>query len=382
MPHVRVMALLRIVHRWLGLALAAVVCVVAASGGLLLLRDPYYRAVYPTLRTPISAAQIDARAAVLTDIESRWQHEGIQLVKFPRPELNAFQVWLRDGTEAFVDPLTGAVIDRWRWSTSAPAFLFELHAHLLVEPSGTIVNGVASLVLIFMALTGVVLWWPARQNAFRLRGIIPRGTTARELLRSHAAVGAIAALPILVFAVTGAGIVFYEPTARAMSRLFDSRAPEQPDARVAPREEPTRAWSLLLSRLDETFPDGRTVFYYPGNRDNARLLFRKQLPGEWHPNGRSYIVMDPYTTDVVQAVDARAQGAGTRAMHALYPVHAAKVGGPMMVALAALASLALTWLAAGGVWTYASRWIVARSAHRARVEKADRAHAQRSATIT
>jgi uncharacterized iron-regulated membrane protein len=351
---------LRVLHRWLGLLLAVIVCAVAASGGLLLLRDPYYRVVYPTLQHPITSETAAGRAEILTRLESRWHTEGIRLVKFPRPGVNAFQVWLGDGSEAFVDPQTGALIDRWHWSDRLPAFLFELHAHLLAEPNGTVVNGFAALLVVFMGLTGIVLWWPGRRAAFRLRGAIPRKSTPGELLRSHAAVGALGLLPILAFAGTGAAIVFYEPTARVMSALLDTRAPEEPSARVTPREAPGRPWAEILAALDGTFPEGETVFYYPGTSTNARLMFRKRLPGEWHPNGRSYVLVDPYTAGVVQAIDARMQGAGTRIMHAMYPVHAAKVGGLTMVASGAFAALALTWLASGGAWSYLARRIVIR----------------------
>jgi uncharacterized iron-regulated membrane protein len=84
-------------------------------------------------------------------------------------------------------------------------------------------------------------------------------------------------------------------------------------------------------------------------------MFRKRLPGEWHPNGRSYVLIDPYSAAVVQAIDAREQGMGTRVMHAIYPVHAAKAGGPAMIGAAALAALALTWLGIGGVWVWVAR---------------------------
>jgi len=360
------MAFLRALHRWLGLLLAAIVFVVATSGGLLLLRDPYYRAVYPRLRAPISADQAGARAAILTEIESRWQTEGVRLVKFPRSGINAFQVWLGDESEAFVEPHGGGLIDRWHWWERLPAFLFELHAHLLVERSGTVINGVTALFVVFMALTGTVLWWPGRHGAFRLRGAILRHTTPGDLLRSHAAVGALALVPVVLFAATGAAIVFYEPVADVMSGLLDARPPAEPEARVTPRETPPRPWAAILAALDGTFPDGETVFFYPGTPTNARLMFRKRLAGEWHPNGRSVVLIDPYTGRVIQAIDARAQGGGTRLMHGIYPVHAAKVGGLALTALAAFTAVALTWLATGGAWAYLGRRAVVM--RRSRVE--------------
>lgn len=349
------MTLLRRLHRWLGLALALIVLAVAASGGLLLLRDPYFRLVYPSVAAPITAAQTAGRAEILTRIESRWRQERVELVKFPQPGVNAYLVWIGDGTQAFVDPVSGDVIDRWSWYERPAALLFELHAHLFADRPGTVVNGIAALFAMFMALTGVVLWWPARRTAFRLRGALPRRTTAADLLRSHAAVGVLAAVPILVFVATGAVMAFYQPTGRVMSRLFDDHAPVTADARVPPKTDATLPWSSLLPVLDRTFADGNTVYYYPGTIDNARLMFRKRLPGEWHPNGRSYIVIEPYTGAVVQAIDARAQGAGTRFMNTIYPLHAATVGGLALDGAGALAAIALVWLAGGGVWSYVAR---------------------------
>ena len=130
------MRLLRVIHRWIGLLLAVIVLAVAVSGGLLLLRDPYFRYAYPILQEPITAEQVRGRDEILTRIESRWQDVGVQLVKFPQPEVNGYLVWLRDGRQAFVDPRSGAVIDEWQWYERPPAFLFELHAHLFAERPG------------------------------------------------------------------------------------------------------------------------------------------------------------------------------------------------------------------------------------------------------
>ena len=361
---------LRIVHRWLGLLLAVVIIAVAASGGLLLLRDPYYRLVYPALAEPITSAQTAARADVLTVTESRWRETGVQLVKFPQPGVNAYLVWLRDGTQAFVDPNTGTVIDHWHWYERLPALLFELHAHLFAERPGTVINGIVALFIVFMVLTGVVLWWPARRGAFRLRNAMPGRMTPADLLRSHAAVGVLAAIPVLVFVVTGAVMAFYQPTARAVSQLLAGRAPLEADAQVPRRNQSILPWGALLPALDGTFPDGDTVYYYPGTGENARLMFRKRLPGEWHPNGRSYIVIDPYTAHVVQAIDARRQDVGTRFMNTIYPVHAASVGGPALDGLGAIAAVALVWLGGVGTWTYVRRRTAARGRARNRDTRA------------
>jgi uncharacterized iron-regulated membrane protein len=346
--------LLRVVHRWTGLALALVLGVVGLSGALLLAKGPYYRAQCPSLAAPLDPAARQGYARVLEALPTHFPGVAITLVKFPQPGMNAFQVWLADGREAFVDPVDGRVIDEWPWAGSVPAFLFELHAHLLGEDAGSVVNGIAALGGLFLGLSGLILWWPRRRQAFRLRGAVLRGWTPGALLRSHAAAGALAALPVVGFTATGAAIVFYDPLDAVMQRLFDARPVETPTARPAPPRPVAVRWPAVLATLDATLPDGPAVFYYPASARNGALTFRKRLDGEWHPNGRSYVLIDPQDGRLLQAIDARAQGAGSRAMYAVYPLHAATVGGPAVVLAAAIAGLGLAWLAVSGVASWAT----------------------------
>jgi uncharacterized iron-regulated membrane protein len=172
------------------------------------------------------------------------------------------------------------------------------------------------------------------------------------LIRAHAASGVLLLVPIAIFSATGAGLVFYERASRVMSAVLDRSPSQVPDAVVPTAPARHRPWSEILEAVQRTLPEAGPSMYYPGAGVNAVLTFRKSLPGEWHPNGRSYVLVDPYTADVVQAIDARRQGAGTRIMHALYPVHAAKVGGAPLILAAIAAALGLVWLAANASWAF------------------------------
>jgi uncharacterized iron-regulated membrane protein len=347
-----VLRLLRRVHQWIGLAIALPTVLVALSGGLLLFRDPYYRAKYPVLERPVTASEESGYADVITAIEARFATPGLRVLRFPRAGFNAFHLYLADGSEALVDPATGSTLARWTWATSAPAFLFDLHAHLLAGATGEIVNGYLALVLVFLGLSGVLLWVPRRRSVFRFRYAVPREATRTAVFRAHGASGVLLVLPVLVFAVTGAGLVFYEQAWEALSAAFDRSTPAAPSAIVRPRPDAKQPWSEILRIATETFPEAGPAMYSPGTPANAVLTFRKSLPGEWHPNGRSYVLIDPYAASVVQAIDAREQGAGTRIVHALYPVHAVKVGGPLFAGAALMAALGLAWLAVGASWSF------------------------------
>ena len=62
-------------HRWVGLALALVLLVVALSGVLLLAKGPYYRWQYPSFGQPIAAQDRAGWPAVLEAITRRFGDE-------------------------------------------------------------------------------------------------------------------------------------------------------------------------------------------------------------------------------------------------------------------------------------------------------------------
>lgn len=343
---------LRLVHRWVGLVLAAVLALVGASGVLLLAKRPYQRARWPRLAAPVAHVDPVAYAEIVEGLGARHPERTLTRLKFPQPGANAFQLWFADEGEALVDAATGATIAEWRSTSDPMAFAFDLHAHLLGGDRGELANGLAALLAVCLALTGGLLWWPRRAGVFRLRHAWPGTIRAGALLRSHAAVGALVGWLVVAFAATGAGLVFDARLAPLASALFDDQAPQRPGAIVQAHAAPRAPWRDILQAVERALPGGTLVYASPGSGDNAVFTFRKRMPGEWHPNGRSYVLVDPYTASVVQVIDARRQGRGTRAMFAIYPIHAATIGGRAMVGVAACAGLALTWLAVSGLWSF------------------------------
>ncbi len=360
------MELLRRLHRWAGLAVGLVLGVVAASGGLLLFEADYHRARHPRLAAAVTPEERAGRGDALERLFAQVPPAEVRVVRFPDDGLNGFELWLADGSQALADPVTGALIERWTWRDSLPGFLFELHAHLLAGRTGHAVNGIVALGGVFFALSGVILWWPGRRSGYRLRRALPRGLGGVEWLRSHAASGVLLSAPLLLFAATGAALVFSAPTARALSALLDRTPPRVPDATVSLQPRPFRPWREVVAAAEAAFGAGEVVMLSPGRGDDAAVRVRKRLPGEWHPNGRSWVVIDPYEARVLQAIDAREQGAGTRLAHAIYPVHAARGTGSALFLPALLGALGGAWLAAGGL---AAWWLRRRASEIAHVAR-------------
>jgi uncharacterized iron-regulated membrane protein len=358
--------LLRRLHRWAGLAVGLVLGIVAASGGLLLFEADYHRARHPRLAAAVTPQERAGRGEAVERLFAQVPPAEVRVVRFPDDGLNGFELWLADGSQALADPVTGVPLERWTWRESLPGFLFELHAHLLAGKTGHVINGVVALGGVFFVLSGAILWWPGRRSGYRLRRAVPRSATGAELLRSHAASGLLLSLPLLLFAATGAALVFSAPTARALSALFDRTPPREPDASVPPQPRPFRPWREIVAAAQAEFGEGEVVMLSPGRGADAAVRVRKRLPGEWHPNGRSWVVIDPYEARVLQAIDAREQGAGTRLAHALYPIHAARGTGSALFVPAAVGALGGAWLAAGGIAAWWLRRRACATAHAGR----------------
>ena len=356
------MKILRLLHRWLGLLVSLVVIAVALSGGILIFHDSILRIAWPGLAHPLQPGQEDAYSAVLAHVEQRFRDPGIQLIKFPDQGMNAFHLWLKDGSEAMVHPSSGDLISRWSWQETWTGVLFELHANLMAGEPGEEVNGYLGLLVLGFVLSGLILWWPQRRT-FRLRFAVPRAMSSAHLVRAHSAIGVIFAAGILLFVLTGVAMVFYRPFMTAITAVLDSAPPMVPVERVEPTDQPVQPWATILDTVTKTFPDGKLVYYIPPRPENAVMTFRKRMPGEWHPNGRSFILLHPYTGEVLQTIDARQQQFGMRLMEKAYPLHASKVGGVPYTFLALCTSGALIALGVLGCLSYGFRIVPRRRKH-------------------
>jgi uncharacterized iron-regulated membrane protein len=235
--------------------------------------------------------------------------------------------------------------------------LFDLHAHLLAGERGEQVGGVIGLLGAFLALTGLVLWWPARRQ-FAVRKLLPHGTSRRALVHWHRDLGVVSTPILLVLMLSGSGLVFYNAAGALLNGLFGDRMHRFaiPAADAGPPVQ--LADAAILRRVAEELPQGRIVFYYPPRDGIGYHEFRMKQPCEMHPNGRSYVYLGA-GGELLEKTDACAMQPGQKALHALYPLHAGKTGGQLYKLLTFLGGLALSALSVGGALAYAKQlgWI-------------------------
>ena len=332
--------ILRTIHAWAGAILSLLLVVLGLTGSLLVFEDDWI-----ALKHPEARAGFAADPAVLGAVAERLEadHPDMRTVNFGGPQLGAHKLYLAENDFGVAAP-DGATLDRWTGPARVEAFVFDLHHHLLAGETGEIVGGVAALAAVLLALTGVVVWAPA-WRATRLR-IWPRSTRRAELVSSHRNLGLITAVPILIFCLTGAGLVFNSQA----RMLLAPDAPEPPPPPAVGSGDID--WPAALVAAQARFPDATVrMASWPAAPGEPALVRLKQ-PGEWHPNGRTRALIDPATSRVVQTSDAQALTRGERLVHAIYPVHAGTVGGWLYEWVTVLSGLALAALGGVGTWSF------------------------------
>ncbi|HYC99491.1 PepSY-associated TM helix domain-containing protein [Brevundimonas sp.] len=334
------MGAIRTVHAWAGAALAVLAIVFGLTGSLLVFEDDWIRASVPAARAPVDldTARLGAALEAIEAAEPR-----VKTVVLPAGVVGAHRLYLPDEGFAYADA-GGAVVERWRGAARAETFVFDLHHELLAGHAGKLVAGGAGLALVLMVLTGMIVWIPAwRATGWRMW---PRSGARRELIGSHRNLGLIFTLPLLLFSLTGAAIVFHGTT----QALLNGGPPPTPPAPAVSQGDID--WTAALTAARARFPDAapRMVSWPAAPGKPATLRMRQ--PGEWHPNGRTTVTIDPATSEVVAAMDANRLGDGLRVYNALYPVHAASVGGWLYELVTVLSGLAMAGLGGVGLWAF------------------------------
>ena len=125
-----------------------------------------------------------------------------------RPDLAVLEN--RNGRIArLFDPYTGADLgDPQPAVVHVLNWFADLHDNLLAGLAGRTVNGIGAFLVLIMAATGAVIWWPGLQNWRRSLRIQPGTRFARLNWDLHSAVGFWSFLFVLIWGISGISLCF------------------------------------------------------------------------------------------------------------------------------------------------------------------------------
>ena len=200
------------VHLWMGIVAGLYVVVVSLSGSAIVLRRELGPLMTKTFaianegRTRLRAEQVRQRARLAYP-----SGEVLDVVE-PRSADWPYAVVLGIGNqrvERLFDPYTGADLgDPHSPLDRVFGWLVDFHDNLLSGLTGRTLNGIGALLLVLLAATGAVIWWPGIQNWRRSTRINWTARPARVNWDLHSAVGFWCYLFILIWGISGICLCF------------------------------------------------------------------------------------------------------------------------------------------------------------------------------
>lgn len=363
---------MRWLHRVLGLTAGLVLIVSGLTGSALVFRAEIDRALNPRLLRVPPAAERAPLQAILDAVARTYPAEPTTRVRMPQRADGTYELWVGAAPTRYVyaDPYReGAILGARRPTEFLTGWIFLLHSRLLSGEAGHAVAGVAALLLVVISASGLVLWWPrggpGAWQRWRAALTVARGAgAARTTYDAHRALGFYASSLLLVAGVTGASLVFNAAFQRAADWITGTAAPPAVASRVPALggRVPSLPADSLLAIAARAQPGGAISYLYLPAAPGQTFRVRQRLVGERHPNGKSFVHLDPATGRVVAVEDGARARRGARLYDVLYPLHIGVLGGWPTRVLAVGTGLSLPLLAASGLvlWRRRARRATAR----------------------
>lgn len=334
-------SLLVTLHLWLGLSLGALLVLIGLSGSAMVFRYELERAFFPALThsKASGAGPLDVCLAAAQAVNPR---KTVRTLRLPVNADGTLE-WLtipigqttkEQATTVYMDPHTCAVLGIRGPRKDVMSFLVNFHHALFLGKNGAYLQTAVALAAIFLAISGLIQWWPKNWAWSRVR---PR-TSARPL---HYAVGFWTMWPLLIIAVTAIYMAWHSDINKALLGEGNVKvaAPAKPgtdakshDDGAAPAKKPSAAMSLpaVMDAARAARPDATWRILTLPQKPKDPFLITYQLPGEYGRTGNNQISLKANTdgTARVTAVsELRQSSPMKRFLTELMQIHYGEFGG-------------------------------------------------------
>jgi uncharacterized iron-regulated membrane protein len=220
----------------------------------------------------------------------------------------------------YIDKYRGNITGEDHFQGKWTQWIYDLHVRLLSGVAGETINGAAALLLVILAATGLVVWWPGVKLWRSGLRIEWRARWRRQNYDLHRLTGFCTSLLLMFVALTGAYFAFpktYE--------AIVAWAANQPSVLLAPRIRvaPARRLSLdaVYATAVQAMPVGETTLFTFPQTKTAPYSVRRMLPGDWRRTGDNLVYLDQYTGHVIRVNYHRDLPVPIRLIRDISPLH-------------------------------------------------------------
>jgi uncharacterized iron-regulated membrane protein len=201
-------------HMWSGIGIGLYVLVISVTGSIVVYRNELYDATTPA---PIVVAKSGARLSddeLKTAATRAYPGYTVADIRNGLDPAQAVTVTLNGGSirkDRLFNPYTGEDLgDSVPLGFRAVSKLLELHDDLLGGTTGRSINGVGALLLIVLAVSGIVVWWPGIKTWRRSLTVHRNVGWRRFMWDLHSMVGFWTLGITILFALSGMYLAYPE----------------------------------------------------------------------------------------------------------------------------------------------------------------------------
>jgi uncharacterized iron-regulated membrane protein len=234
------------------------------------------------------------------------------------------------GFTVFVNPYSGEVLEKYSYRETFFYQVFALHRWLLGSEGGIgkFIVGSATLIFLFIIMTGLILWWPKTKRILmqRLR-IKADGGWKRFNHDLHLVLGFYSAIFLFIFAFTGLAWSF-EWFNNGIYKVTNSpvKAPPPPKSTLV-ADANTISFDDALAAAKTVYGDAE--FYnisFPGAEEDAVTI--AALPTDaMHESATHAVYVDRYSGNVIGKLPFGERSLGAQVRSTFKPVHTGSIWG-------------------------------------------------------
>lgn len=350
-------------HLWLGILSGIVVLIVAGTGSLLVFEEELEH----TFRSSFFYVEIPANTPRqpldnLTDYVQREnpKYKIFQIVV--EPEANRSIIYLlrkgkvkeiKNQLYVAVDPYTGRIISSLPGNKRFFSVVLQLHRYLCMGETGKVITGVSCSIFTILILTGLILWWPKRNNRKQRFRVKWNASFKRLNWDLHAVFGFYVHIVLFFIAVTGL-VWSYKWVNNLLYLAFDGNTKQQKI--VAPTSLAVENTGIayldkILAKTNERLPyEGKITIRF-AETDSLAISAAKENRTR-HDNVADFLYFQAGTAELVKERLYDNESRGTIARRWIYPIHTGSFYGVPTKIIALIASLVAFTLPISGfvIW--------------------------------
>lgn len=328
---------LRNLHLVAGLLAGAIALAVGLSGSILTFRAAIEHALYePKVVPQGTRAPMQSIYAQVKAIEPEQRRVTVVVLpeevdaplEFVLGRRGARTLKESDQLSVYADPYSATLLGQRHRNDSFIAWLRDLHFALLAGTTGYKLNGWMALTLVFIALTGFVLWLQmyVPGKAFTVNWAASWKRVTWDL---HRVAGLLAMVFLMLVALTGAYYPFRETVTKWMAGASLPVPPRGAPAVIATPGALPLEIDAIIAKARPVLADAHLAVLRPPATPVQAWTATFHRPGD---EGESVdsgptAYLDPFTGAVLRVDDPRALGWTGKVLKAIEPLHYGKFFG-------------------------------------------------------